>query len=186
MAVTKINNWMVFCLNADTKPTNMGTGALCWVTDTGEVYRWAPSSWSLLVPGSASTETLASKNITLTDNTVTDTSAALGDIAYFNGTRFVRFARGSNNEVLQSTATTIQWATFNAENCGKATATGDGSSVNFTIAHNIGSNPAHTIVVCSSYTTAFTYTTDATNITVTYAVAPANAQSLIYHWRAVA
>lgn len=189
MAVTRFNNWMAACLNADTKPTNMAVGSLLWITDKGEVYRLttAPSTWTLLVGGPDSSETYTTKNMVLASNTITDTSAALGDLAYFNGTRFVRFARGSTNQVLQSTATTIQWATFNAENCGKATGSGNGSTTAFTIAHSLGSNPAHVLVQCASHSTAFTYTTDATYITVTFTAAPGSGtNNVIFYWRAVA
>ena len=54
-------------------------------------------------------QALTNKTIVAASNTITDTSAALGDLLYFNGTRFVRFARGADGQVLKSNATTIVW-----------------------------------------------------------------------------
>lgn len=44
--------------------------------------------------------TLTNKTINLTNNTVTDTSTAAGDLAKSNGTKFVRMARGAASTVL--------------------------------------------------------------------------------------
>jgi hypothetical protein len=61
----------------------------------------------------SSTTTLINKTINLTNNTVTDTSTALGDIVKSNGTKFTRLARGTANQVLtvNSGGTDIAWAT---------------------------------------------------------------------------
>lgn len=186
MAIQRIANYLIYALNADSKPTNLATNALCVVVDTGDIYRWTGSTWTAII-GASSTTTFTNKSMVLASNTITDTSAALGDLAYFNGTRFVRFARGSTNQVLQSTATTIQWASFNAENTGKATASGNGTSTAFNIPHSIGATPSVASVQCSSHSTAFTYTVDATNITVTFTSAPASGtNNVIFYWRAVA
>lgn len=56
-------------------------------------------------------QTLTNKTAVLASNTITDTSQALGDIAYCNGTRFVRFARGTTaGQSLTATATTIAYS----------------------------------------------------------------------------
>ncbi|MDB4942980.1 MAG: hypothetical protein JWP97_2514 [Labilithrix sp.] len=55
-------------------------------------------------------QTLTNKTLSASSNTITDTSAALGDLLYFNGTKFVRLARGTTGQVLTATSTTIQWA----------------------------------------------------------------------------
>jgi hypothetical protein len=59
----------------------------------------------------ANTATLTNKTITASSNTITDTSAATGDLFYYNGTRYVRFAKGSANQQLAVSAdgTTITW-----------------------------------------------------------------------------
>lgn len=58
-------------------------------------------------------QTLTNKTIVAASNTITDTSAATGDILRHNGTKFVRLARGSANQVLTTNAgaTDIAWAT---------------------------------------------------------------------------
>lgn len=56
-------------------------------------------------------QTFTNKSMVLASNTITDTSQALGDIAYCNGTRFVRFARGATaGQSLTATATTIAYS----------------------------------------------------------------------------
>ncbi len=46
------------------------------------------------------TQTLTSKTISASSNTITDTSAGTGDLLKYNGTGFVRFAKGSGNQTL--------------------------------------------------------------------------------------
>jgi hypothetical protein len=59
------------------------------------------------------TQTIQNKTINATNNTVTDTSTALGDLMVSNGSKFVRKARGSANQLLRTNAggTDIEWAT---------------------------------------------------------------------------
>ena len=47
------------------------------------------------------TLTLTNKTINATNNTITDTSTAADDLLKSNGTKFVRFAKGSNNTFLR-------------------------------------------------------------------------------------
>lgn len=55
--------------------------------------------------------TLTNATVVLASNTVTDTGQALGDIAYCNGTRFARLARGATaGQSLTATATTIVYS----------------------------------------------------------------------------
>jgi hypothetical protein len=78
------------------------------------------------------------------------------------------------------------WKSLNSENTGKATASGNGSTTVFNIPHSMGANPTVAMVQCSSHTTAFTYTTDTTNIVVTFASAPPSGTgNVIFYWRAV-
>lgn len=187
MTVKKITNYLVFCAAADTKPTGMATDALTYVTDTGDIYRYNGTSWGLFNDGPAGTTTLTNKTINATNNTITDTSTALGDILKSDGTKFARMARGTNNQVLASTSTTIAWTSLNSENTGKATGSGTGSATVFNVAHGLGSVPSNAMINCSSHTITFTYTTDSTNIVVTFSSAPASGtNNVIFYWRAVA
>ncbi len=72
----------------------------------------------------AFTQALTNKTIVAASNTITDTSAALGDLLYFNGTRFVRLPRGTASQQLRTNAggTDIEWATI----AGGSTPTGTG------------------------------------------------------------
>lgn len=66
-----------------------------------------------LVVGTTDAQALTNKTIVAASNTLTDTSAATGDILRHNGTRFVRLARGSANQVLATNGagTDIAWTT---------------------------------------------------------------------------
>jgi hypothetical protein len=77
------------------------------VTTDGLDIVWATPTSGTWNP--ANTETLTNKTVNLTNNTVTDTSTALGDLVKSNATKFVKFARGTTGQVLQSTSTDLQW-----------------------------------------------------------------------------
>jgi hypothetical protein len=135
--------------------------------------------------------TLTNKTINLTNNTVTDTSTATGDILRSNGTKFIRFAKGTGLQVLRtnSGATDIEWATISSYTEGKGTTTksGDASTTTFTQAHGLGSTPSFFVVVPTSTDadSEFYLTADATNITITYPFPPPTGTSnLTYVWRA--
>lgn len=275
MAVQKISNALLYCLAADTKPTTYPTNTLCYVVDTGDIYRWN-GSWVLLngasktetltgktISGASNTisniadgslssnvtllnasqnvtelktftdgkmalrnpantyssiikagaqvtadkiftfpvassdtialvdasQTLTTKTINASNNTITDTSAANGDLLVYATSKFVRKAVGTALQVLRtnSSANNVEWASLNSENTGKAVASGDGSTTIFNIAHGLGSDPAEAMVNCSSLTTTFTYTTNSTNIVVTFSTAPPSASNnVVIYWRAVA
>jgi trimeric autotransporter adhesin len=154
------------------------------ITNTGTLT--LPTSTDTLV-GRTTTDTITNKTIVAASNTITDTSAAQGDVLVHNGTKFVRLGKGSTNQVLQSGPITVAWATFNAENCGIATGSGNGSTTVFNVAHSLGSVPSNAMIICSSHTITFTYTTDSTNIIVTFTTAPGSGtNNVIFHWRAVA
>jgi hypothetical protein len=133
----------------------------------------------------------ASNSITVnaTSNTITDNSISLGDLMASNGTKFVRRPKGTALQVLRtnSGATDIEWASVDTERKGKAVASGNASNIVFTIAHGLGSNPTYAWINCSSLTETFTYTTDATNISVTFATPPPTGTSnVVIYWRVVA
>lgn len=138
----------------------------------------------------AHTATLTNKTINTTDNTVTATSQATGDILKNNGTKFVRLARGTSLQVLRtnSGATDLEWASLDSERTGKALATGNGSTTAFNIAHGLGATPSYAFVDCSSHAIARTWTVDGTNITVTFSTAPPSGGSnnVIIYWRVIA
>lgn len=74
--------------------------------DVSGVLPTANGGWS-----ASASESLTNKTIVAASNTITDTSAASGDLFVHDGTRFVRFAMGSANTVLQVNAlgTAISW-----------------------------------------------------------------------------
>jgi len=57
-------------------------------------------------------QTLTTKTISADDNTITCSSGAAGDLLVHNGTKFVRLAKGSANQVLRvnAGATALEWA----------------------------------------------------------------------------
>lgn len=159
---------------AEQPAANLYYNRFYYATDTQIAYYSDGSAWNII-----------DKNINASTFSITDTSAATGDILYFNGTKFVRFARGSNTQVLQSTATTIQWATFNAENTGIAV--GNGNATVYNIAHSIGGTPTVFFAKCISHAIDGVVTADGTNVTITYGSAtPAGTNNIKIYWRAIA
>ena len=139
----------------------------------------------------AFTQTLTNKNITLANNTVVDTSAATGDIIKHNGTKYVRFAKGTSLQVLRvaSGGADLEWATISSYTEGKGTSSknGDASATTFTIAHGLGSTPGYYTVSPTSQDadSEFYLTADATNITLNYSFPPPTGTgNLTYVWRA--
>lgn len=66
-----------------------------------------------VVATEAFTQTLTNKTINATNNTITDTSTALGDLLKSNGTKFVRLAKGTGLQYLRTNAgaTDLEWGT---------------------------------------------------------------------------
>jgi hypothetical protein len=181
--------------SSDTISTNTSTSTLTNKTLTSPVISTIVNTGTLTLPtstdtlmGRATTDTMTNKTFNYSNNTVTDTSAALGDIPKHDGTSFKRFARGTANQVLgvNSGGTDIAWTSFNAENTGTAVASGNGSTTSFNIAHSLAGTPYMAQVHCSSLSTAFTYTYNTTNIVVTFVTAPASAtNNVTFQWRAL-
>lgn len=65
---------------------------------------------TLMLP--TTTETLTNKTFSVGHNTITDNSIAAGDLTKSNGTKFLRFARGTNNYLLRSSATDLIWVSL--------------------------------------------------------------------------
>lgn len=100
---------------------------------------------------------------------------------------YTEIAPGTNDHVLAMVAGTPAWKSLDSERTGKATASGNGSSVTFTIAHGLGALPGYAFVDCSSHAIARTWTMDATNITVVFASAPpSGTANVIIFWRVIA
>jgi hypothetical protein len=135
--------------------------------------------------------TLTNKTIVAANNTISDTSIATGDILRSNGTKFVRLARGSANQVLatNSGATDIAWTTISSytEGKGSSSKNGDASTTTFTIAHGLAGTPTYISVVPNAADADSEYylTVDATNITINYSFPPPTGTgNLLYFWRA--
>ena len=64
--------------------------------------------------GTTDSQTITTKTINTTDNTLTATSQAAGDILKNNGTKFVRLARGSVGQPLKvnSAGTDVEYGTL--------------------------------------------------------------------------
>jgi hypothetical protein len=142
----------------------------------------------------AFTQTLTNKTINTTDNSLTATSQATGDVLTNNGSKFVRKARGTALQVLRvnSGGTDVEYASLDSERVGKHQANGNGSATVFNIAHGNGSTPTYAFIsVAQSGTTNpaidHSFTVDATNIVVTFASAPSSGtNNVVIYWRVVA
>lgn len=133
---------------------------------------------------------LTSKSFAVDLNTLNHSvTNAAGDLLKGNGLSFQKFPRGTALQVLRtnSGATDVEWASLDSERLGKATASGNATNNSFTITHGLASNPTYAWVNCSSLHEDFTYTTDSTNITVTFATPPpTGTNNVIIYWRVVA
>lgn len=137
-------------------------------------------------------QTITNKTINATNNTITDTSTAVGDLFKSNGTKFARMQRGSALQVLRtnSSGTDLEYATLDNERVGKSVASGNASTTIFNIAHGLGSNPTYAFISVAQSGTPprdNSFTTDATNIVVTFATAPSSGtNNVVIYWRVVA
>lgn len=137
---------------------------------------------------------VTNKTLNATNNTITDTSTAVGDLFKSNGTKFLRMQRGAALQVLRTNAsgTDLEYASLDNERVGKAVASGNNTTTIFNIPHGLGSNPTYAFVSVGQAGGAVSqpnrsYTTDATNIVVTFSVAPTTGtNNVIIYWRVVA
>ncbi len=114
-AYRHLGNGIFVGLTTDTKPTaaNTANGAIAieWATNyaTFIIYVNNQTAW---LPQTEFTETIKNKTYNTTDNTLTATSQAAGDILYNNATKFVRLGIGTANQLLRtnSGATAPEWA----------------------------------------------------------------------------
>lgn len=94
-------------------------GDLSWSTITATRTLTLPDATDTLV-GKSTIDIFTNKTINATNNTITDTSTALGDLLKSNGSSFVRFARGTALQILRVNAggTDLEWATSSASAAG--------------------------------------------------------------------
>lgn len=166
------------------------SGAI-WINSNSEVIEyWDTTTGTPVqrtVANLVSSQTFTNKTYNTTDNTLTATSQATGDLLKNNGTKFVRMARGTGLQVLRtnSGATDLEFASLNSENAGTALASGNGSTTSFNIAHGLGSTPYQAMIQCSTHSNTFTYSYDSTNITVVFGTAPGSGTNNVkFQWRA--
>lgn len=88
---------------------------LTWSASSTNRTLFLPDASDTLV-GRNTGDTLNNKNINVSNNTITATSIATGDILKSSGSSFTRFARGSALQVLRvnSGGTDLEWATISA------------------------------------------------------------------------
>jgi hypothetical protein len=91
------------------------TGDLAWSPTSSPKTLTLPDATDTLV-GKSTTDVLINKTVNATDNSITDTSQAAGDLLKNNGSKFVRFARGSALQVLRVNAagTDLEYATISS------------------------------------------------------------------------
>ena len=86
------------------------TGDLSWSPTTSNKVLTLPDATDTLV-GRVTTDTLTSKTVNATNNTITDNATALGDLLKSDGTKFVRFGLGTTLQLLRTNtgATDLEW-----------------------------------------------------------------------------
>lgn len=86
-------------------------GDLAWFPTGSNKALFLPDANDTLV-AQATTDTLTNKTINASNNVITDSATAAGDLLKSNGTKFSRFARGTSLQVLRtnSGATDLEWA----------------------------------------------------------------------------
>lgn len=128
--LANVGSFAITLANADTGSTAanrfaltedyvLEPGSACWLYYDGTSSRWrqpggggggAPAWGEITGTLSAQTDLQAALDAKLT---APGGTPALGDLMYWNGSAWVRFARGSDGQVLKSSATTIVWGTDN-------------------------------------------------------------------------
>lgn len=86
-------------------------GDLSWTPTSTNKTLTLPDTTDTLV-GKATVDTFTNKTVNATNNTITDVGIALGDLLKGDGSKFVRFGRGTALQLLRtnSGATDLEWA----------------------------------------------------------------------------
>lgn len=94
---------------ANTFSATMGAGA----QTANRIFAFPVTAADDTIQLLATAQSPTNKTLNASTNTITDTSTALGDVFKSDGTKFVRFARGTANQVLSVNAggTDLTWAT---------------------------------------------------------------------------
>lgn len=97
-------------LSALTAATALDSDDLVYVVEDGASRKATTTQVATCIE--ALTGTLTNKTVVASSNTITDTSAAAGDLFKHNGTKFLRMARGSALQVLRvnSGGTDLEWS----------------------------------------------------------------------------
>lgn len=111
MAIQQLTNYLIYCLQADTKPTNMANNTLAVEQDTGNIYRWnlGTTTWVLLI-GDSKTRTITNATIAAGSNTITGIVDA--NIGAHTSTKITITAKGQLNTAIPYTDQTNTWGAF--------------------------------------------------------------------------
>lgn len=119
---------------------------ISYATASATKFQIGDGTTQIDIVGISNTQTLTNKTVNATNNTITDTSTALGDLFKSNGTKFVRFARGTANQQLRTNAggTDLEWFTPTAQKefqeVGLVSPTYDGVNKVYTLANAVTAN----------------------------------------------
>jgi hypothetical protein len=185
MVVKYLGDGKYMALAVDTKPTNAATNAEIWITDTDDIYRYNGTSWVLLVANDK-TETLTNKTISGAANTLSNipvnsistfavSAPVTNQIMQYNGTNWINATSSGGGGA----------GGFSAG--GSVTKSGNGVSNTITIAHGLSLAPDiyFAFPLNEAARGSITYSVDATNISLTYPIAPAaGTNNLSYVWGA--
>jgi hypothetical protein len=140
---------------------------------------WADPEVGVGVWDPDAVETLTGKTINITDNTLTADSIAVGDLLVADADNFNRRGIGTANQILKvnAAATDIEWGShpIGALYGGSTSFSGNGTNKIFNIPHGLTAGTPDVYFAAPKTVAAMgsiTVVADATNIVVTYVVAP--------------
>ena len=185
MAVQWISGDTFTCVSTDTKPTLVPADTKAIETNTDDVYRFNGTSW-VLFSANDKTETLTNKTISGASNTLS--AIPVNSLSSF------AIASPITNQILQYNGT--NWVNVTSSGGGSGggfsaggsiTKSGDAVTSTFTIAHGLATAPDvyFAFPLNEAARGDIIYSVDATNITLTYPVPPAEEATILsYVWAA--